>query len=127
MSHDRTIDELMSDLLITASPDDEIAAIRSRMHDTGVHCVPVLDGDGHPLGVISSWDLVEESSAGARASTVMTKDVISVTADITVATAASEMIVNFVHHLVVVDEHMHVIGVLSSFDLLGEVADPGSD
>jgi CBS domain-containing protein len=89
MSHDRTIDELMSDLLITASPDDEIAAIRSRMHDTGVHCVPVLDGDGHPLGVISSWDLVEESSAGARASTVMTKDVISVTADTTVATAAS--------------------------------------
>ncbi|MDG2111684.1 MAG: CBS domain-containing protein [Actinomycetota bacterium] len=116
----------MSDALVTADPNDDIREIRAMMRDTGVHCVPVLDNEGHPLGVISSWDLVSETEAGARASTLVTKDVIAVTHDVSVATAATEMIVNFVHHLVVVDESMHVMGVLSSFDLLGEVADPGS-
>ena len=124
MSADRPIAELMSDALVTASPEDDIREVRAMMRDTGVHCVPVLDDEGHPLGVISSWDLVAETEAGTRASALMTKEVIAVTHDVSVATAATEMIVNFVHHLVVVDEAMHVVGVLSSFDLLGEVADP---
>ena len=56
----RTIDEVMSTRLLTASPSDLVGPVRDTMLDGGVHCVPVVDDDGHPVGIVSAWDLVEE-------------------------------------------------------------------
>ena len=47
----------------------------------------------------------------------------TVSATATVHEAAVDMMINYVHHLLVVDDAMHVIGLVSSFDLLGEVAE----
>ena len=116
----RTIDEVMSTTLLTASPSDLVGPVRDTMLDGGVHCVPVVDDDGHPVGIVSAWDLVEEYAPEEGIANAMTTKVLMLGPTALVEEAAAVMRDNFVHHVLVVDEGK-VIGVVSSFDLLGEL------
>ena len=56
----RNVNDLMSSELLTVHRNELVGAVRDLMLDSGVHCVPVVDDELHPLGVVTSWDLVEE-------------------------------------------------------------------
>lgn len=118
-----TIRDLMTTELLTVRRNDLVGSVRDLMLDSGIHCVPVVDDEGHPLGVVSSWDLVEEYAPTEGIINAMTDRVVSVGPDEPVSQAAAIMMTNWIHHLVVVDEQGRVEGLLSSFDLLGLVAD----
>lgn len=53
-----TIDEVMSTEPITATVDESVEAIASRMSDEGVHRVIVVDSGEHPIGIVTSLDVL---------------------------------------------------------------------
>lgn len=113
-----------------------------------IHGVPVVDADGRLVGVVTQTDLlnwhfasgvdgagyfdrstlraaVSESRRlavtdvqAARIDEVMSARVFCIAPDRPIAEAAAMMIRRWVHRLVVVDDELHVIGVVSSMDLL---------
>jgi predicted transcriptional regulator len=117
------VDQLMSPSPMTADRHDLVGSIRERMLETGVHCLPVVDAAGHPIGIVSSWDLVEEYLSVESIEDVMTPNVITISSDQSVYEAAVIMQSNFIHHLVVINEEHEILGVLSSLDLLGAFID----
>ena len=115
--------ELMTPAPFTTSRNDVIGTVRDAMLDIGIHCIPVSDDDGRPVGILTSWDMVEEYAPQESVENAMTAKVITVGPHETTHEAAELMRTNFVHHLVVVDEVGEVAGVVSSLDLLSEVTD----
>lgn len=118
-----TVAEVMTKAVITAKRTDEIGFIRDAMLNAGIHCLPVADDAGHPVGIVTSWDLVEEYGPQEAIENAMSSKVIKIGAHNDVIEAAKTMQTEFVHHLVVVNEANKIVGVLSSLDLLGALID----
>ena len=119
----QTVKDLMTSELLSMRTKDLVGDVRDLVLDSGIHCVPVLDDEAHPVGIVTSWDLVEEYAPEDSITNVMTDKVVSIGPDEPVAQAAAVMMTNWVHHLVVTDDSGHAVGILSSFDLLGLVAE----
>ena len=113
--------DVMTPSPFTVRPEDVVGETRDLMLDSGVHCVPVVDDDGAPIGIVTSWDLVEEYAPLESIRNAMTTKVKSIGSHQHVSEAASIMCGNFIHHLVVVDDAHQLVGVVSSLDLLSEL------
>jgi len=50
---------LMSRNLVTASPDEELSSVIEKMRDFNIRHIPVVDNEGHPLGVILIRDIID--------------------------------------------------------------------
>ncbi len=111
------VHELMTASVVTTQPHASIAYIRGLMKRHKIGSIPVVDSDGHPVGIVSSTDLVTELKSAAPVSTIMTEKVLTVPKYDEVSTAARVMRNHKIHHVVVTHEKQ-VVGVLSSFDLL---------
>lgn len=62
------VSEIMSYPVHTASPDMTLKDCAHRMHELGIHHMPVADGDGVLIGMISATDIfaaVEEAGWSA--------------------------------------------------------------
>ncbi|MDH3754562.1 MAG: CBS domain-containing protein, partial [Acidimicrobiia bacterium] len=118
----KRVGEVMSTPAVTMNSNDVIGDVRDQLLDTGIHCVPVVNEDGHPVGIVSSWDLVEEYQPFESIANAMTDRIEMIGPHASLQEAAIAMRENFIHHLVVVDEAMNVVGVVSSLDLLDELA-----
>lgn len=53
-----TVGEVMSDKVVTCGPDDTVEDAATLMHDRRVSRLPVVDGDGHLVGIIARGDIV---------------------------------------------------------------------
>src|SRR2546423_2013038 len=62
----RTVGELMSAPVVTATPSETVADAAARMNDRGVGSVVVVDGT-RPIGILTERDLVRFAAAGADA------------------------------------------------------------
>src|SRR5687768_5542254 len=87
----RTVGELMSSPVVTALPDDTVAAAAARMRDHGVGSLVVVDGD-RPVGILTERDLVRWSAAGedpgaSKVAEWMTTDPDTVAPDLSVQEA----------------------------------------
>jgi CBS domain-containing protein len=58
-----SIDDLMSTEPITASPDEPIAKVARRMAEEKVHRVVVVDASNHPIGIVTTLDLLKRFPA----------------------------------------------------------------
>ncbi len=114
----KTIAEVCSPATLTRRANDLVGQVRDDMLDAGVHCIPIVDDDGAPVGIVSSWDLVEEYQPSEAIANAMTSRVVTIGPDEPLQEAAREMRNNYVHHLVVVDEGGSMLGVISTMDLL---------
>jgi CBS domain-containing protein len=52
------VGEVMTGDLVTAAPDDSIAAVGTLMRDAGVRHIPVRDRDGEYVGIVSMRDVL---------------------------------------------------------------------
>jgi CBS domain-containing protein len=133
-----TVAELMtqkpSSLLDAATVWDAICFLTSK----GFSAAPVVDGAGHPVGVLSRADIIthnRDTARRLRASQadaplvpcvadptpvrhVMTPFVILVAPETAAEEAARQMVTSKIHRLFVVDNEGILIGVLSALDLL---------
>ncbi|HEY3000507.1 MAG TPA: CBS domain-containing protein, partial [Acidimicrobiales bacterium] len=60
----RTVAEVMSSPVVTASPDETVAEAAARMHDRSVGSVVVVDGT-RPIGIMTERDVVRLAAAGS--------------------------------------------------------------
>jgi CBS domain-containing protein len=111
------VEELMTASVITAQPHHSVEHVRGMLEKNSISAVPVVDSDGHPIGIVSSTDLVQELKPGSPISHVMTEKVYTVPQYDDTSIAARVMRNHGIHRVVVTHEQK-VVGMLSAFDLL---------
>jgi CBS domain-containing protein len=139
------IAEIMSHRVLSATADVSIETLTSVLLDNHIGCVPIVDDRQRPIGMVTKHDLVQfqfynEGNeevvvahrrshpvgepglhqfqvAIATAGQVMLPLAITLSERATVAHAAALMATEGIHHIVVVDLHGKLIGVVSSLDI----------
>lgn len=145
----RTVGDIMEHRLITVSVDTPLTEVARLLWDERVGGVPVIDAAHRPIGFLSASDLVRYEALGTRyqppgeeglsaafragletrvppsgAATVrdiMTPVTISVRSSTSVPALASFLVRAGIHHALVVDRG-ELVGVVSAFDIVQEVA-----
>lgn len=117
-----TIDDIMVDRVMTATPHQTVGHVRGVMREHRVSAMPVVGPERQPLGIITATDLLGDHPDGAPISTVMTEKVYTVPRYDQPHVAARVMRNHHIHH-VVVTENDTVVGIVSTFDLLRLVED----
>ncbi len=128
----KTVEDVMSDAVLVCRDKTPILSAAQTMTEAGFRSVLVVDSKGKPLGVVSGKDLMPFVDNGIDASLTV-RDVMhtALTIDIhaSLREAADKMIQMHHHRLVVMDEQdpdSFPLGVISSFDIVAEMAKPGS-
>ncbi|MCA9265158.1 MAG: CBS domain-containing protein [Planctomycetales bacterium] len=148
--YERRVKDVMSRDVVSIHCDATVHDALNLIVENRVSALPVVDSRDHCVGIISTTDLVDLTrdfdddvhqledaevssqwlveklihSVGDEAiQSVMTEAVATINAETTLTRAAREMLRNQVHHLPVVDDRNHLIGILSTMDILAEFAD----
>jgi CBS domain-containing protein len=119
---------------VTVAVDDSIEVAERLLATFRVSGLPVVDGGGRLVGVLSRTDLllgsgptmkqlVRGRASGLRVGELMTSPALTVSLSASLVEAARVMHQEQVHRLVVVDEDGVPIGVLSATDFVRLVAD----
>ncbi len=132
LSSRRTVGDVMSDVYLACREKTPLASAARAMAHTGWRSVLVVDDRGKPLGMFSGLDLLSLGDAVDYRRVMVTKamhPLLTIGMQATLREAASMMIENHHHRLVVVDpddpESMP-LGIISSFDIVAEMARPNS-
>lgn len=146
----KRVKDIMSRDVVTTSAADTVHEALTLMGENRVSAIPVVDGHDHCVGILSTSDLVDmtrdidddlysldlvdstsrrflldklaHSMGGESVQSFMSETVATVGAETTLADATREMLRNRVHHLPVVDGDNHLIGIISTMDVLAEFA-----
>jgi CBS domain-containing protein len=121
--------------VITCTLETPIADVAATLDAHDISALVVIDENGDALGVISRTDLVNarfiapymKHWRGLSAQHLMTKPVISVSADTSIEEAAQLLFEKHIHRLVVVEKsghHIRPVGILSITDLARHVGEP---
>jgi CBS domain-containing protein len=102
-------------------PDLTLDALATLFLERGFSAAPVVDEEGHPMGVVSKTDLMRVQREPERAGEPVVRDVMTALAftlheSDALARGAAVMVVEGVHHLPVVADDGRVVGMLSAFD-----------
>jgi CBS domain-containing protein len=126
------VSDAMAREVAYARPDEEIGALAEAMRDAGTGFLPVVD-DGRLVGVVTDRDIVVRGLAAAggdprtlAAADVMTREVVTVRGDASLADAARVMSESEVRRLPVTDGDGGLQGVLSHGSLV-QAADGEQD
>lgn len=120
------VDEIMTQAVVSLDPDDTVARARELMLGLRTHGLPVVDREGHVVGILTSSDLVETWPDGEPVDAIMSAHVHAVDVGTTVRDASATMRANRIHHLLVTRKRQPV-GILSSFDILRAIASDEPD
>lgn len=117
----RTVADLMSSPVVTASPEEKVAEAAARMRAHRVGSVVAVDGD-RPVGILTERDLVRIAAAGADTGTVtvrewMTPDPDTVGPDVAATTAFASLAERGYRHIPVVTDG-RLVGIVSMRDLM---------
>lgn len=127
-----TVADVMSDAILVCRDKTPVTSAARTMTQAGWRSVVVVDAKGKPLGVVSDLDLVPLLKNGIsdelKVSEVMHQPL---TVDIraSLRQVADLMIQHHHHRVVVVDDRnpeAFPLGIVSSFDIVAEMARPGS-
>ena len=111
------VEDLMIQRVVSLTRHQTVGHARELMQRLSIHSIPIVDGDGEPVGILTSADLLSDVKDETLIGQVMTREVCTVARYAAPAVAAQLMRKHKIHHLVVTDEQK-VVGVLSSYDLL---------
>jgi len=115
----RTVEDLMSEPIITISPEATVKEAAQLMHDEEINALFV---PGAEAGIVTSSDIVAAVAEAADTTTVtvgevMTSPVERVPRSLPLGEAAA-MMTNFgIKHLPVVDDDNDYVGIVSSTDI----------
>lgn len=59
----QTVAEVMSQDLVTITPDKSVREAAQLMHDRSIHRLPVLDAAGHVVGILTRGDIIRTMAA----------------------------------------------------------------
>jgi CBS domain-containing protein len=113
-----SVRDVMTSDVVSVPAGAPFAAVAAVLTRNGISAVPVVDRDGHLLGVVSAATLVGgRDGAGVTARELMTAAVRTTSEDATVAAAARLLVASGVRRLYVTDDG-RLTGVVSWRDLL---------
>src|SRR5690348_4615709 len=114
--------------IYTVSEDTSVHEVAQYLRAKQVRTVGVLGANGKLTGVISQSDISDKVAAEnkcpawMKASDIMTRELVTVTSDISLEDCLRLMDQNTIFHLIVLDEHQGFRGMLSVSDILRVVA-----
>ncbi len=127
-----TVADVMSDAILVCRDKTPLASAARTMTQAGWRSVLVVDAKGKPQGVVSGKDLLPFAKNGVderlTVSDVM-HPALTIDVNASLRQAADLMIQKHHHRLVVIDQRdseAFPLGVISSFDIVAEMARPGS-
>lgn len=117
-----TVGEIVSRHVVSVKPSMTVREASAIMREHRIGSVLVMDESENLLGILTERDIVYRVVAEGKdpetlVEEVMTRDIITVREDATLAEAARMMLGFGVRHLPVVDRSGRVIGVISLRDL----------
>jgi predicted transcriptional regulator len=127
-----TVADVMSDAILVCRDQTPVISAARTMTQAGWRSVLVVDARGRPLGVVSEKDLIPLIQGGIQSDALVSQVMHTMhTLDIrTSLREAADMMINRHHHRVVVvdknDPDSFPLGIVSSFDIVAEMARPGS-
>lgn len=127
-----TVADVMSDAMLVCRGKTPIISAARTIMEAGWRSVLVIDAKGKPLGVVSGKDLMPFVENGIDENLTV-RDVMhpafTIHINASLREAADLMIQKHHHRLIVVDDDdpdAFPLGVISSFDIVAEMARPGS-
>lgn len=129
-SEPRSVADVMTRDVHVLRAEDSLATAEQLLFQHRVHGAPVLDGDGRLVGLVSQTDLLAWRVANCQragqpgdpervaVSAVMTAAAHAIRPETSAAAAGALMVRLGVHRLLVVDENLHLAGILSAIDLV---------
>jgi CBS domain-containing protein len=127
-----TVGDIMSDSILVCRGKTPVTSAARTMTQAGWRSVLVVDAKGKTLGVVSGRDLLRFVKDGVDEKLIV-RDVMhpALTIDINASLreAADKMIQHHHHRLVVIDKHdpeAFPLGIISTFDIVAEMAKPDS-
>ena len=129
---EKTVSDWMHRGVVTCHPETPVEEVAQTMDANDISALVVVNQVGDAVGVISRTDLVNSRFIqpyfrhwhGMGAEHLMTKPVVTVTADTTIREAVLLLNEKHIHRLVVVERavgHIKPIGILSLTDLAKHV------
>lgn len=147
----RRVKDIMSRDVVSLHAADTVHEALAQLVENRVSALPIVDKHNHCVGILSTTDLIDVTRAldqdlvyageldtdsqrwlfdrlthtvgDEPLTSYMTENVTTVRSEDTLAEAAREMLRNRVHHLPVVDAKDHLVGIVSTMDILGALAE----
>lgn len=142
--------DLMTRRADTVRDSNSVRCAIRTMVNHGLSALPVVDKTNRCVGVITKTDIIKlaghlefeeprdsrgdlaalffgvglDEITSAKVEDIMTAHVLSVTEDDSVTAIADKMLKHEVHHLPVCDSQHHLVGVVSSMDLVRAIRVP---
>jgi IMP dehydrogenase len=117
------ITEIMTRATVTARAEATVDSLVGLMTQHHIGCIPIVDDQARPIGIVTKLDLIEcRAEARASAREVMMPIAMTLPTDATLARAAKLMTAENFHHLLIVDAHRTLLGVVSTFDITRWIA-----
>lgn len=127
-----TVADVMSDAILVCRDKTPVTLAARAMTNAGWRSVLVVDAKGKPLGVVSGLDLLyycDVDGCGEISVSEVMHPALTIHMSASLREAADKMIENHHHRLIVLDENQPEaipLGIISSFDIVAEMARPGS-
>lgn len=123
------VNRIMSTPVLSAGPDDPVQTLLQQMHDYPVHHVPVIEA-GRVVGMVSKADIAkfqhflpelrdpQAAALGWNVRRIMQTPVITIGEHDSARQAAETMVSNAIHCLPVVNAAGHLIGIVTTTDIM---------
>ncbi len=112
---------------VTMTPDRKIREALELMRRYKISGVPIIEGDGKLVGILTNRDLRFETRLDLTVAEVMTKDnLITVSVGTTLREAEGILQKHRVEKLLVVDDHYHLKGLITVKDIQKAIKYPGA-
>ena len=129
----KTVGDVMSDTFLVCREDNTVLSAARTMTQAGWRSIIVVNSRGTLQGLITGRDLVHLAGTmvdpNLKVSDLMNRNLITTDINSSLQEAADMMIQHHGHRVVVVDTSdpdSFPLGVISSFDIVAEMARPGS-
>jgi CBS domain len=111
----KRVDEIMNRELLAVVPETPVQAVRELLRTFAIGAVPVVSDERRPIGMVTTGAVLDATgTAGDR----MTRPALCIEGSTTIESAARQLAIADVHHLVVVDSAGVAIGIVSVLDVL---------
>ncbi len=128
-----SVADVMSDAILVCRDKTPISSVARAMTDAHYRSVLVVDPNGKPVGVVSEKDLMPLVKNGGIQEGLTVVDAMHAILTIDIHASlreAADLMIQHHHHRVVVVDHndpdAFPLGMVSSFDIVAEMAKPGS-
>lgn len=101
----------------TIAPDATLEQLRQLKQKRGFSGIPVVEADGKLVGIVTNRDVRFAENEGQPVSELMTKDLVTVRADVAPDEARRLLHQHRIERLIIVDDAGHCIGLLTVKDM----------